>query len=56
MWLALGVLFVVGWLLLKLFWGVASLAVHLLLAAAALVIIIHFVRGRFSHDRQGVGT
>ncbi len=45
MWIALGILFVVGWLLLKLVVGVASFAVHALLAAAVIAIVVHFVRG-----------
>lgn len=46
MFIVLGILFVIGWLMLKVVWGVASLAVHLLLAAAVIAIIIHFVRAR----------
>ena len=49
MWIALGILFVVGWLLLKLVVGVASFAVHALLAAAAVAVIVHFVRGHTGH-------
>jgi hypothetical protein len=44
--LVLGILFVVGWLLLKLVWNVAAFGVHFLLAAAVIAIIIHFVRAR----------
>jgi hypothetical protein len=44
--LILGILFVVGWLLLKLVWNVAAFGVHFLLAAAVIAIIIHFVRAR----------
>ena len=46
MWIILGILFVVGWLLLKLVWNVAAFGVHLLLAAAVVVLIVHFVAGR----------
>lgn len=49
MWIALGILFVVGWLLLKLVVGVASFAVHFLLAAAVAAVVVHFVRGHFGH-------
>ncbi len=44
--LALGILFVVIWLLLKLVWNVAAFGVHFLLAAALIAIIVHFVRSR----------
>lgn len=55
MWIVLGVVFVVGWLMLKVFWGVASFAVHFLLAAAVLAVVVHLVRGHFSR-RQGAST
>lgn len=45
----MGILFVVGWLLLKLVVGVASFAVHFLLAAAVAAVVVHFVRGHFGH-------
>lgn len=44
--IVLGVLFLVAWLLLKLVWNVAAFGVHLLLAAAVIAIIVHFVRSR----------
>jgi hypothetical protein len=47
MWIALAVILFVGWLMLKLVWGVASLAVHVLLAAAVIALAVHFVRGHF---------
>jgi hypothetical protein len=47
MWIVLGILFVVGWLLLKLVWNVATFGVHLLLAGAVIFVIVHFVRARF---------
>jgi len=50
MWILLGVLLVVGWLLLKLVWNVAAFGLHLLLVAAAIAIVVHFVRGRFGRD------
>lgn len=49
MWIVLGALLVVGWLLLKLVVGIASFAVHFLLAAAIGAIVAHFVRGHFGH-------
>lgn len=45
--IALGVLLIVGWFLLKVVWHVAAFGVHLLLVAAAVAMIAHFVRGRF---------
>ncbi len=50
MWILLGILLVVGWLLLKLVWNVAAFGLHLLLVAAAIAIVVHFVRGRFGRD------
>jgi hypothetical protein len=44
--LALGILFVVVWVLLKLVWNVAAFGIHFLLAAALIAVIIHFVRSR----------
>jgi hypothetical protein len=44
--LVLGILFVVGWLLLKLVWNVAAFGVHFLLVAALIAVIVHFVRAR----------
>lgn len=52
MWIAVGIFFVVGWLLLKLVWNVASFAVHFLLAAALLAVVVHFVRGYFGRRLQ----
>ena len=49
MWIALGILLVVGWFLLELVVGVASFAVHFLLAAAVVAVVLHFVRGRLGH-------
>ena len=54
MWILLGILLVVGWMMLKLFVGVASFAVHLLLVVAAIAVVVHFVRGRTG--RGGVAT
>ena len=47
MWILLGIILVVGWLLLKLVWNVAAFGVHLLLIAAVAALVFHFVRGRF---------
>ncbi len=54
MWIVIGAILVIGWLMLKLVWGVASLAVHVLLAAAAVALVVHFVRGRFG--RRGAAA
>ncbi|MEJ7600182.1 MAG: PQQ-binding-like beta-propeller repeat protein, partial [Kofleriaceae bacterium] len=54
MFIVLGILLVVGWVMLKLFVGVTSFAIHLLLAAAVIALIVHFVRGR--SGRGGVAT
>ncbi len=43
MWILVAIAMFVGWLLLKLVWGVASFAVHLLLIAAVIAIVVHFV-------------
>jgi hypothetical protein len=56
MWIVIGVLFVIGWLMLKLVWGVASLAVHALLVAAVVALAVHFMRGRFSKYDSPAGT
>ena len=46
MWIILGVLFLVGWLLLKLVWNVAAFGIHFLLGAALVALIVHFVARR----------
>ena len=46
MFIILGILFIVGWLMLKVMWGVASMGVHLLLVVAVLAFIAHFLRSR----------
>ena len=46
MWIIIGVLFLVGWLLLKLVWNVAAFGVHFLIVAAVVALIVHFVAGR----------
>jgi hypothetical protein len=56
MWIVLGVLFILGWLALKVMWGVASFAVHALLVAAVVAIAAHFVRGRFSNRDEPART
>jgi hypothetical protein len=39
-----GIALVVGWVLLKVVWGIASFAVHALLVAAAVAVIVHVAR------------
>jgi len=56
MWIALGIILFIGWLLLKVVWNVASFAIYLLLAAAVIAFIIHFVRGHFGHHRTATTT
>jgi len=46
--IALGILFLVGWIAIKLIVGVTSAAVHLLLAVAVIAVIAHFLRSGFS--------
>ena len=46
MWILLGILLFVGWVLGKLVWNVASFGIHLLLALAIVSVIVHFVAGR----------
>lgn len=56
MWILLGIFLVVGWLLLKLVWNVASFGLHLLLVAAAIAVVVHFVRGRFGGRDSSAGS
>jgi hypothetical protein len=49
--IALGILFVIAWIALKVVWNVAAFGVHLLLLAAAVMVVWHFVRGRSSGVR-----
>jgi hypothetical protein len=42
---ALAIALVIGWLILKLAVGATSLAVHVLLAAAVIFVVLHFMRG-----------
>jgi hypothetical protein len=53
MWIALGVLLLVGWVILKLVWNVAEFAVHFLLVAAVVAVVVHFVRARFGGSTSG---
>ena len=46
MWIILGILLLMGWLGLKLVWNVASFGVHLLLIAAVIAVVVHFLRSR----------
>lgn len=43
--LALGILFLLAWIALKVFWHVAAFGVHVLLVAAAIAVVVHFVKG-----------
>jgi hypothetical protein len=45
MWIALGIVLLVGWLLLKLAWNVATAGVHVLLVLAIIAVAVHFIRG-----------
>jgi hypothetical protein len=49
--IVLGIIFLVGWLLLKLVWNVAAFGVHLLLAAAVIAVVVHFVRGHLGRGQ-----
>jgi hypothetical protein len=44
--IALGILMIVGWLLLKLVWNVAAFGVHILLIVGVIAMIAHFVKAR----------
>jgi hypothetical protein len=46
MWIVIGILVFIGWLMLKLVVGITSFAVHALLAVAVVAIVAHFLRGR----------
>jgi hypothetical protein len=46
MWIVLGILLFLGWLMLKLVVGVTSFAIHALLAVALVSLVVHFVSGR----------
>jgi hypothetical protein len=56
MWIALGIVLLVGWLLLKLAWNVASAGVHILLFLAALAGVVHLVRHHLGRHRHGSQT
>ena len=49
--IALGILLLVAWIALKVVWNVAAFGVHLLLIAAAVMVVLHFVRGGFGRTR-----
>ena len=51
MWIALAILLLVGWVLLKLAWHVATFGVHFLLVLAAIAVVVHFVRHGFGRRR-----
>jgi hypothetical protein len=44
MWILVGIALLVGWVMLKMVWGIASLAVHALLIAAVVAVVVHVVR------------
>ena len=46
MWIILGILLFLGWLMLKLVVGVTSFAVHLLIPIAIIALVVHFLSGR----------
>ena len=50
MWIILGILFIAGWLALKLVWNIAAFGVHFLLLAAVVAIVLHFVGRRAGGD------
>ena len=50
MWIILGIVFIAGWLALKLVWNIAAFGVHFLLIAAVIAVVVHFVRGRAGGD------
>ncbi len=56
MWIFLAIGLVAVWLGLKLVWGVASLAVHVLLGAAVIALIWHFVHKRVGRRDAPAGT
>lgn len=49
--IALGIILLVAWIALKVVWNVAAFGVHLLLIAAAIFVVLHFVRGHFGSSR-----
>lgn len=51
--IVIGILLFIGWLMAKFMWNVASMGVHVLLVAAVIAMIFHFVRGRTSGGRVG---
>lgn len=56
MWIFLAIGLLAVWLGLKLVWGVASLAIHVLLAAAVIALIWHFVHKRVGRRDAPAGT
>ena len=56
MWILLAIALVAGWVVLNVAWDIASFAVHLLLALAALAVIAHLVRGRFGRRSATADT
>ncbi len=46
MWIVLGILLFLGWIMLKLVVGVTSFAVHALIVVALIALVAHFMLGR----------
>ena len=49
MWIVLAIALFAGWLLFKLVVGVTSFAIHLLVVAAVVALVVHFARRVGSH-------
>jgi hypothetical protein len=56
MWIALGILLFVGWLLAKVVWNVAAFGVHFLLIAAVIALVLHFVLGHRHNKHSSAVT
>ena len=56
MWILIAIGLVIGWLALKLVWGVASLAVHFLLGAAVVALVVHFAQKWSRHRDAPAGA
>ncbi len=51
--IGLGILLLVIWLLTKFVWNIASVGVHVLLVAAVIAMIFHFVKGGIGRRGRG---
>lgn len=56
MWILAAIGLVVAWLALKVVWGIASIAVHFLLGAAAVALVVHFAQKYFGRRRAHAAT